>query len=279
MKVSNFVLVAVFAVSTPEIVVAQSESPAGPPFGASYADIVDLADSAPLVVRAQPRRVVRVEDARAPGLSAGTGRFYIEAKTVALVSGQGDLAPALAFLADLSLDPKGKPPALKKKDVVVFARAVSGQPGELALVSRDSLLLWTPELDARLRAALTALIAPDAPARVTGVREIIHVPGSLEGEGDTQVFLTTANGTAASLLVQHRPGQPPRWGASFSELTADIANPPQRDSLAWYRLACFLPRQLPAGVNRSDTPEAAAQAGSDYRFVIEGLGDCPRQRR
>jgi hypothetical protein len=252
--------------------------PAGPPFSASYADAADLLDAAPLVLRVQPRKIARVDDARAAGVGSGSGRFYIEAATVALVFGHADLAPAVSFLVDMPLDSKGKPPALKKRDVLLFARPVAGNPGQLALVAPDAMLLWTPESDARVRAILTAMLKPDAPAKITGVREIVFVPGDLAGEGETQVFLRTANGSAASLTVQHRSGAPVRWGASFSELTADIDAPPQRDTLEWYRLACFLPRTIAAEANLSDGPTSQAQALADYRTVLDGLGDCSHLR-
>ena len=163
--------------------------------------------------------------------------------------------------------------------MLIFARPVAGRPGELALVAPDALLLADPATEARLRSVLTALIAPDAPAAIKGVREIIYVPGNLADEGDTQIFLATANGSAASITVEHRPGQPPRWGASFSELTADIGNPPQRDTLAWYRLACFLPNRVPDSANQSDGASARAQAESDYRMVLGELGVCTRLRK
>jgi hypothetical protein len=252
---------------------------AGPPLGASYADIADLLDATPLVLRVQPRTIARVDDERAGDVRPGAGRFYIEARTVALVFGHADLAPAVSFLVDLPLDSKGKPPVLKKRDVLLFARPAPANSAQVALVAPDAMLLWTPESDARTRAILTAMLKPDAPAKVTGVREIVFVPGNLAGEGETQVFLRTANGSAASLTVEHRSGAPVKWGASFSELTADIDAPPQRDTLEWYRLACFLPRTVPPGVNLSDGPTAQAQAQADYRTVLDGLGDCTRLRR
>ena len=96
---------------------------------ATYADLADLADSAPLVIRAQVRKLARVEDARAPGLRPGGGRFYIEARTRALLTGAAPLGEQLAFLADLPLDARGRPPAINKQDLLLFARPVSGRPG------------------------------------------------------------------------------------------------------------------------------------------------------
>ena len=244
---------------------------------ASYADLADLADSAPLVLRAQVRKLVPLEPQRAVGVRPGWARFYAEAKTGALLAGNAIVGEALRYLVDLPLDGRGKPPALGKKQVLLFAAAVAGRPGELRLVAPDAQVLWDAVSEARLRAILTELVAPEPPARVTGVREAIHVAGTLAGESETQIFLATREGTAASIAVTRRPGAVPAWGASFSEVHAGGSQPP-RESLRWYRLACFLPPTLPGGVNLSESPAEKAQADTDYRLVMMALGTCPRQR-
>ena len=244
--------------------------------GPTYADLADLADSAPLVVRAQVRKLVQVESARAPGLKSGWGRFYVQAQTQALLTGSSLLGESLTYLVDLPLDPRGKPPKLKKQDVLLFARTVPGRPGELQLVRPGAQLVWSEPLEARVRDVISALISPDAPARVTGVRELLYVPGTLAGQGETQIFLKTANGTAASITVRHEPGVAPAWGVSFSELVADVGRPPARDTLTWYRLACFLPNAVPASANVSDSYGDKRQAEADYRMVLGELGVCRR---
>ena len=243
-----------------------------------YADLADLADSAPIVVRTQIRKLTRVENERARGLRPGWGRFFVRAKTRAVLIGEAQ-GEALSYLVDLPLDANDRPPAVKKQDVLLFARPVRGRPGELQLVSPDAQLLWNPTVEAQLRTILTELIAPDKPGRVTGVRELIHVPGNLAGEGETQIFLSTADGSAASVTVQSKPGAVPVWGASFSELIAELGSPPPRDTLGWYRLACFLPRNPPPGTNLSESLEAKARAELDYSLVMTQLGPCPRGRR
>jgi hypothetical protein len=255
--------------------------PALPPASAvlTYADLADLADSAPMVIRAQPRKVIAVEPERTRGLRPGWGRFYVEAKTEGVIAGTQPLGELLRYLVDLPLDAKGKPPAFKKKSVVLFARTVPGHPGELQLIKPDAQLLWDVPLDARLRGVIKELYAPGAPHKVTGVRETIHVAGDLAGEGESQLFLSTANGEPAAVTVTRSPGLQPRWSVSFSEVVSSEAEPPRRETLAWYRLACFLPGQLPPGANISATAADRSAAVQDYRFVLDQLGPCPRSRR
>ena len=106
---------ALFATVLAAPVWADSQPKTPPPPPPSYADLADLADGAPLVIRAQPRKIVAVEPVRAPGVRAGWGRFYIEAKTEALIAGTAPLGGALAYLVDLPLDAKGKPPEIKRR--------------------------------------------------------------------------------------------------------------------------------------------------------------------
>ena len=244
----------------------------------TYADLADLADSADLVVQAQLRKIIRVKDERAPGLKPGMGRFYAKAKTTALLTGGSPIGESIAYLVDLRLDERGRPPALKKKDVLLFARPVQGRPEELQLVAREAQLLYNEAVAQTVRAILVEKLSPAAPARITGVRELIYVPGNLAGEGETQVFLDTADGSAASLTIRHTPGRRPQWGASFSELVADVGNPPRRETLAWYRLACFLPNTPPTGANLSASAASRSQAMADYRMVLGELGVCRRNR-
>ncbi|MBC2669905.1 hypothetical protein H7F53_12180 [Novosphingobium piscinae] len=256
---------------------ASAAQPAPPP-GLTYADLADLADGTPVVLRAKPRGATRVEAERAPGLRPGHARLYIEARTVALIAGPDQAGDSLRYLIDVPLDAKGKLPKRAKGDVVLFARTNPARPGELQLVAPDGEVAWSAELETRLKGVLAALLAPDAPPRIGGVREAIHVSGTLAGEGETQLFLATADGEPASISVVRRPGASPRWSVSFSEVLDARGEPPAPETLEWYRLACFLPPRLPAQAHVSASAADRTQAEADYRLVLAALGPCPRSR-
>jgi hypothetical protein len=250
--------------------------PAATSRAVTYADLAGLADSAPLVVHARLRKLTRIEDARARPAAGGTARFYAVADTRALITGANPIGETFAYLVDLPINAKGKPFARKKDEVILFARPVAGRSGELQLVRPNAQIAWSEGTEARVRQIVTELLAPQAPAKVTGVREMTFVPGTLAGEGETQIFLTTADASAASLTIRHQPGQAPQWGASFSELVANLGSPPKPETLEWYRLACALPPVPPAGTNMSDSDDARQMAEADYRMIIASLGPCRR---
>ena len=267
-------LIAMAALAT--AIPASSAQPAAAPPSPSFSDLVTLADGAPLAVRVRVKEQAVVPAERAPGLASGQARLYVEAQTIALLSGSTALPETLRYLADVPLDAKGKVPKLKKQEFVLFARAVPGRPGELQLTGPRAQLPYSAALEARLRPVLTALAAAGVPPRVTGVRDVLSSVGNLAGESETQIFLATARGEPAALTVVRRPGMAPRWGVSWTELVDQSAEPPQGETIAWYRLACALPQTLPANANVATDPADRARAAQDYRFVLDQLGPCQR---
>ena len=255
---------------------ASAQELAGPRM--SYADIVALADGTPLVIRARIKDQVAVEPERSPGLAPGHVRLYIEAQTSALIAGSAPLGESLRYLVDVPLTAKGKPPKLKKQEVLLFARPVAGRAGQLQLVRPDAQFAYTPEFEAQLRPVLADLLSPDAPPRVTGIRDALAVPGTLAGESETQVFLDTENDGPVSVTIVRRPNQAPRWGVSWTEIVDQAARAPRRDTLEWYRLACTLPERLPGEANLSRDPRSRALAAQDYAFMMDQLGRCTRTR-
>lgn len=243
----------------------------------TYADLADLADHATIVVRAEVLKASRLKPEQSGNVRTGYARVYIEAKTRALLVGNG-IGESIKYLADVKLSPEGKLPKLRKAQIIVFANPVPGRPGELRLVAPDGQIFATPDMEHRVRSLLGELVAADAPPRVTGVREAIHVTGNLVGEGETQLFLATERGDPVSISVIHRPGMAPQWGVSLSEIVDQAAQAPVRDTLLWYRLTCSLPAELPREAILSGSAEDRQRAVSDYRLVIGQLGPCERAR-
>lgn len=244
-----------------------------------YADLTDLVLAAPVIADATIRSAARIKGAEAAGVAPGLTRFYVEADVAALIRGAGGVPPRVGYLVDVGADATGRVPSLKKQRVLVFARNVAGAGGQLQLVAPDAQLPWTADTEARARAIAAAALAADAPPRLTGIGNAFHVPGALPGEGETQVFLTTADNRPVSLSVIRRPGEQPRWAVALSEIVDEAAAPPARDTLLWYRLACSLPAALPARSTASLSAEDAQQAQTDYRFVLDQLGPCGRTRK
>jgi hypothetical protein len=242
----------------------------------TYADLADFADGSDLVVHVEIARQIALPPERASNVGPGLARLYIEARTKALLTGQAPLGGSVRYLVDVPLDARGKVPKLKKREFILFAKAVPSRPGELQLTGPTAQIPYDDALAARLRPILTELAAADAAPAITGVRDALAVPGALVGESETQIFLGTASGDPVSLTVIRRPGMEPAWGVSYSEIVDQSARPPAHDTLAWYRLACFLPPQLPRGANLAQDAASRTRAAQDYAFVLQQLGPCPR---
>ncbi|WP_332816504.1 hypothetical protein [Sphingopyxis sp.] len=276
----------ILSVGIPSVSAMQAAAPAAAASPFSYADVADLATAAPMALHARIYKATALKPDRAPGVAAGHARFYVEADVVSLIRGSGPLAARISYLVDLPLDAKGKPPKLKKKQpVLLFARPVAGaaagssSTGSVRLIAPDAQLPWDPATEAQLRAVLTELVKPGAPPAITGIANGFHVPGTLPGEGETQLFLDTRTGEPVSLSILTAADGSRRWAAAFGEIVDGSAAVPQRGTLAWYRLACGLPRQLPLNKLAGTAPEDRRKAASDYGVVLGALGECTRTRK
>jgi len=257
---------------------AADDTPETPRSTFTYADLADLADPSRLVVKAQIRNQAVLPPERSPMLRRGWVRLYVEAQTQALISGRSAIGESLKYLVDVPLDAKGKVPKLKKQSVILFALPVPNRPDQLQLVDVDAQIPADPATEARVKSILTELAAPDAPPKVSGVSDGLSIAGNLAGESETQLFLTTKDDASVTLSVLRRPGMEPEWGVSWTELVDQSAKPPVRDTLEWYRLACFLPQTLPYDAILSRDAASRARAAEDYGFVLSQLGACPRTR-
>ncbi|MEG3178038.1 hypothetical protein U1872_17480 [Sphingomonas sp. RB3P16] len=243
-----------------------------------YADYADLVVAAPLIVDATVRSELRLKPAEAPDLPANIARLYIEADVTALIRGTGAVPPRLGYTLDVPVGANGRPPRYKKSRVLLFARAVAGNAGQLQLVRPDAQRSWTPAGDALARRITVEVLAPDAPPTVTGIGNAFHTPGDLPGAGHTQIFLTTADARPISLNIERKPDAEPRWSVALSEVVDQAVPPPPRDTLLWYRLACTLPAALPDTSVTQDGDDARI-AREDYALVVRSLGPCDRGAR
>lgn len=251
-----------------------SPAPAPPP----YADYADLATIAPVIVDATVRSTVRLKPVEAPDLPPTMARLYVEADVAALIRGVGAVPPRLGYTLDVPVDAGGRVPQYRRSRVLLFARGVARDVGQIQLVRGDGQRGWTPAGDALTRRIVRETLAPDAPPVVTGIANALHTAGDLPGAGESQIFLSTADNRPISFTIGRAPGEPPRWGVALGEVVDQALPPPPRDTLLWYRLACTLPPTLPeAAVTQGG--EDAAILRADYALVVHDLGSCERRGR
>ncbi|MGZ3172831.1 MAG: hypothetical protein ACXWJC_07210 [Croceibacterium sp.] len=253
----------------PSSAVSASASP-------TYADLVGLAEASAVVAEVTVKDQALVESARAPGLAPGRARLYLETQTQRVLKGPSALGESVSYLADVPLDARGKPPKLKKQTFLVFANPVAARPGELQLVAPDAQLPLDPTTEQRVRTVIGQLQAPSAAPRIIAVRDVISVAGNLAGESETQMFVDTVGGAPVSLTVIRRPNMDPTWGVSWSEIVDQAAKPPAPETIAWYRLACFLPRKLQDRAFLQADAAGRQRAEADYQFILDQLGPCAR---
>jgi hypothetical protein len=241
-----------------------------------YADVADLALAASVTVHVKVRQAQKLKGALAAGVALGKIRYLVSADVISLIKGPEGIAPRLSYIIDLPADSQGKTPKLVKTELILFA--VPGRPGEIRLVAPDAQLGWSPPAAQMVRTVLAEANRPDAPPRVTGVGEGFYSAGSLPGEGETQIFLSVEGSRPVSLSISRQNGAAPRWFVSLGEVVDESAPPPVRNTLLWYRLACFLPATLPDAAVESLSEGDKTAVRTDYKLVMDGLGQCPRNR-
>ncbi|MEO9467560.1 hypothetical protein [Parasphingorhabdus sp.] len=275
-RTSLFLISFIIALAAEFPAFSQERQPVDP---LQYADLADLAVQAPVIARITVNKAIKVDPERSIGAPTGTRRFYIIGATNALIRGRGGIADTIRYIIDIPMDARGRTPKLKKREMIVFGRRVPGRPGEIQLVAGDAQIAWTPARASRIRDIVKEVVAQDSPPPIKRIGNAFHVPGTIIGEGETQIFLESESGQPVSITILSRAGQKKRWAVSLSEIVDEAARAPIRNSLLWYRLACFLPRDLPEEALNGTNPTDSNRARLDYRMVIQDLGNCPRSRR
>jgi len=261
-------ILASFAASAPSR--AEQALPASPPSSdrlASFADVAELALASPVIVRATITRATRVRGAAAADVSAGRTRLMITAAITNVLVAPGAMGGTLQWLWDAPVDARGRPPAAKGQDVLAFV-AAPGADGATRLMSRRGQQPHDPALADQVRNIVTEARSGDVPA-IRGVTNGFRADGTVPGESESQFFLATANGKPATLVVQNRPGEVRRVLVAQGDIIDESAKRVMPGTLLWYRLACFLPRTLPAAAGASDPALAR-----DWRDAMASLGPC-----
>lgn len=241
----------------------------------SYADVADQAVGAATIVHARVRRVRVVEDARAANVPANLVRLYIEAETRAMIFGSDPIAARFSFITDQPRDAEGKPPKLRGREVLLFARHVE-RSDQLTLVNPAALMLWDMEREVTARTIAAELAASPPPPAVTGIAQAFHVTGTVRGESESQIFLSTDAAIPITLTIERRADAPPQWAVAFGEIIDASARRPVPRTLRWYRLACGLPRTIPAAILRNSSAEDARAIAADYALVLGSIAPCDR---
>lgn len=240
----------------------------------SYADVADLAVDSSTILDARIRRATPVPAAQTIGIPAHLVRLYVEADLNSVLYGRDPVARRIGYLVDQLRLPNGRAPRLNRQRVLLFARGVT-TANRIQLINPQAQMLWDAGREATAR-AIVGELANGAPPQVTGVSQAFHVPGTVTGEGETQIFLRTASGDPVSLSILRRPGAQPTWAVAFGEIVDESARVPSRRTLGWYRLACALPASLPSASIASLAGDDARIAAQDYAVVLRSLGPCDR---
>lgn len=253
---------------------SQSISVATSPY--HYADLASRAERASIIADARIRSATKMDKPFVDADGKSVQRVYVEAEIDALIRGNQASAKRVAYVADVPLDSRGKFPKLKKQRVIIFAKPVAGKPGVLQLIAPNAQLMWDAASEATVRRVTAELLNTNAPPAITRIESAFHAAGTLEGEGDTQIFLGTSTGDPASLAIVTRPNIEPRWSVAFGEVVGESAQMPQKDTLAWYRLACGLPDTIPISAFEGNHEDRSREIMRDYAFVRQQLGPCNR---
>ncbi|MEI6486903.1 MAG: hypothetical protein WCO11_11630 [Sphingomonadales bacterium] len=234
---------------------------------AGYADTAELALAAPVIVRATVTRAARLSGKAAPDVAGGRARLLITAALSNVLVAPAAMGATLQWLWDAPLDSRGRPPAVKGQDVLAFLTPPDGD-GNARLVSRRGHQPYDPALADTVRAVVAEQRSGQVPV-IRGVSNGFRADGTVPGESESQFFLTTADGKPATLVVQNRPGEVRRVLVARGDIIDESAERVKPNTLLWYRLACFLPAQLPAAVSNGD-----AALAKDWRDALASLGPC-----
>lgn len=243
----------------------------------SYSDLADLALSAPIVATVTVKKTVKLDEKNSPGIPPGHVRFLVTATIDRLIVSSRAMPSEIQYLVDVPFNSRGKAPRIKGESALIFLKAGAGNANQFVLSGVHGQIAWTPEADQTIRAVLNEAGTPAGRTRITGIASAFNVPGTVPGESETQIFLSTAEQQPVSLSILRRPGATPQWSVALGEMVDESSTPAGRNTLLWYRLACYLPSAVPQAALSDADPAAQQAIVADYAFVLQQLGSCGRQ--
>lgn len=244
----------------------------------SYDDIMSITLESELVVDIVARKIKKLPDSQTIGVRADRKRILIIGEVQSLIRGQKGLSSEIQFLYDAPIDSRGKIPKLKKKRFIAFGRHVTNRSDFIRLTHTASMLPYSDAINERVRSSIREAIAADAPQEIISVSSAFHSPGTIIGEGETQIFLETKFGQPMAISVTSKRGQNRRWSVSTSEVIDINATEPRRSSLLGYRLACSLPRSISPNIIEANNQSERQKLLSDYKLILDSVGPCERSR-
>lgn len=268
---ASFLSIALLASGLPGPAAAQVATP-------SYAQLAQRVVSQPVIVRAQIRKqtLAKPGAGEAP-LPDGQVRLLLQARVSQVIAAPAAVPENISIVWQGPRDPKGKPPRLAKREGLMFLSAARGRDDLYGLVDTGNILPPDPAIEARVRAiAIESRGAAFAGLRLRGITEAFSQPDEPPFARRTVFFIATLSGKPVSLYLRAHGEDPMSDMILFT--TSDFiatSEPVQPDSLAWFYLACTLPRSLPGAVLAEQPSEAdAAFLEADYERIFAKLGPC-----
>lgn len=235
----------------------------------SHADLADLTIAAPVIVRATINDSERIADRDSPNLAPGRARLLVTAATDAAIIAPGAVPARLMWLWDAPLDARGKAPKPKGQTVLAWL-ATPAPDGKTRLVAGSGQMPWDAATETRVRGIATEARSGTVPA-IDGVANGFRTEGTVAGESESQFFLTAAGRNALTMVVVRKPGEVLRVAVARGDVIDESASAVRPETLLRYRLACHLPRQLPASAGGDDSALAA-----DWQAALASIGSCGR---
>ena len=235
----------------------------------SYADLADLTLAAPVIVRAKITGSEKINIKDSISLAPHRARLLITASVDAALTAPGSVPPTLSWLWDAPPDARGKPPKPKGETVLAWLDAPAAD-GKTRLIAGNGQKPWDEAMEARVRSIATEARSGSIPA-INGVSNGFRADGTIPGESESQFFLTSANGQRLTMVVITKPGEPRRVAIARGDLIDESAAVVRPETLMRYRLACYLPNDLPLNAGGKDSALAA-----DWHAALASLGPCGR---